>query len=85
LNYLLNALANHEVRVADYYYRRGAYLAAIERAQGALRQYPGAPSQQQALTIMAQSYGALGLADLRADTERVLQRNYPDSKSVRNP
>jgi outer membrane protein assembly factor BamD len=85
LNYLLNALAGHEVLVADYYYRRGAYLAALERAQGSLRQFPGAASQQHALTIMAQSYAALGLADLQADAERVLQRNFPDSKSVKNP
>ena len=85
LNYLLNALASHEVQVADYYYRRGAFLAAIERAQGALRQYPGVSSQQQALTIMAQSYQALGLTDLQVDAERVIRLNYPDSKTVKNP
>ncbi len=85
LNYLLNALASHEVRVADYYYRRGAFLAAIERAQGSLRQYPGASSQQEALTIMARSYHALGMTELQADAERVLRLNYPDSKTVKNP
>jgi outer membrane protein assembly factor BamD len=85
LNYLLNNLAAHEVRVADYYYRRGAYLAAIARAQGSLRQYPGSASQLQALTITAQSYRALGLTDLQADAERVLRLNYPDTTSVKNP
>jgi len=79
LNYLLNALASHEVVVADYYYRRGAYLAAIARAQAALSQYPGASSQRKALKVLAQSYQALGMTDLQADTERVIKLNYPDS------
>jgi len=77
LQYLLNALAGHEVRVADYYYRRGAYLAALERAQGALHEFPGSASRQEALTLMARSYEALGLSDLQADAERVLRLNYP--------
>jgi outer membrane protein assembly factor BamD len=77
VNYLLNVLASHEVGVADYYYRRGAYLAAISRAQGSLNQYPGSSSQRKALTVLAQSYQALGLNELRADTERVIKLNYP--------
>jgi outer membrane protein assembly factor BamD len=78
LAYLQNALAGHEVRVADYYYRRGAYLATIERAQGALRDFPGSSAQQEALTLIAQSYHALGLTELQADAERVLRLNYPE-------
>jgi outer membrane protein assembly factor BamD len=85
LRYLQNALASHEVRVADYYFRRGAYLAAIERAQGALKEFPGAASQQDALRLIAQSYEALGLIDLQADAERVLQLNYPQPVAVKNP
>jgi outer membrane protein assembly factor BamD len=77
LSYLQNALAGHEVRVADYYYRRGAYLAAIERAQGALHDFPGSAAQKEALTLIAQSYERLGLTELQADAERVLRLNYP--------
>ncbi len=83
LNYLVNALATHEVVVADYYYRRGAYLAAIARAQGSLSQYPGASSQRKALTVLAQSYHALGLSELQSDTERVIKLNYPDAVASR--
>lgn len=79
--YLLNNLADHEVRVADYYYRRGAYLAALERAQGALSDYPGAASQKEALLLMAWSYEALGLTQLQTDAQRVLRLNY----AVKNP
>lgn len=79
MNYLVNAMAQSEVNVARYYYRRGAYLAAIARAQGALRDYQAAPAAEEALYLMMRSYEALGLTDLRADTERVLRANFPNS------
>jgi outer membrane protein assembly factor BamD len=85
LQYLQNTLAGHEVRVADYYFRRSAYLAAIERAQGALHDFPGSASQQEALKLMARSYEALGLTELQADAERVLRLNYPAPVAVKNP
>jgi len=85
LHYLQNALAAHEVRVADYYYRRGAYIAALERAQGALREFPGAAAQQEALTLIAQSYERLGLTELQADAERVLRLNFPQARRRQDP
>jgi outer membrane protein assembly factor BamD len=80
MNYLVNALATHEVKVADYYFRRGAYVAAANRAQEALSTYPQAPAIEQALSIMVKSYEAMGLKDLAADAGKVLQKNFPQSK-----
>ena len=77
--FLRTALADHEVRVADYYYRRGAYLAAVNRAQTALKEYQGAPALEHALVIMVRSYDHLGLTDLRDGAERVLRASYPNS------
>jgi len=77
--FLRTALADHEVRVADYYYRRGAYLAAVNRAQVALRDYQGAPAIEHALGIMVRSYDHLGLQELRDGAERVLRASYPRS------
>jgi outer membrane protein assembly factor BamD len=79
MNYLVNALAQSEVNVARYYLARGAYLAAIQRAQAALRDYVGAPASEEALAILVKAYDALGLTDLRRDAERVLLKNYPAS------
>ncbi|MDQ7969906.1 MAG: outer membrane protein assembly factor BamD [Oxalicibacterium faecigallinarum] len=79
LAYLVNAMAKYDVHVADYYYRRGAYLAAVNRAQSAVKNYPGTPAVEQALYIMVKSYEALNLPELRADAERVLNLNYPNS------
>lgn len=81
--YLVNAMATYEVNVANYYYRRGAYLAAANRAQITVRQYPDTPPVEEALFIMTRSYDALGLDTLRDDAERVLKLNYPNSDFLR--
>jgi outer membrane protein assembly factor BamD len=80
MNYIVNSLAQYEVHVARYYYSRGAYLAAINRAQLALADYREVPALEEALYIMVQSYEALGLVDLRDDARRVLISNYPQSE-----
>jgi outer membrane protein assembly factor BamD len=85
MNYLVNALAEGEVRVARYYYWRGAYLAAIQRAQGALRDYQRAPAAEEALVILVRSYDALGMRDLQADADKVLSANFPNSKRSVKP
>jgi len=74
--YLRNRLATYENHVARYYMRRGAYVAAINRAKYALEHYPGAPELQDSLNLMVEAYEALGMADLAADTRRVLQENF---------
>lgn len=79
MNYLLNALASHEVHVARYYMKRGAYVAAANRAQFALKTYPQAPANEEGLVILVRAYDALGMNDLRGDAERVLKKNFPDS------
>ena len=84
MKYLVNALAQHNVYVARYYFRRGAYLAAVNRAQGVVRDYTDSPAIEEALFIMVRCYDALGLTDLRDDSTRVLNKNYPGSRFL-NP
>lgn len=83
MKYLVNAMAQHEVHVAKYYYRRGAYLAAVNRAQAAVTEYRDAPAIEEALYIMMRSYDALGLPKLRDDTQRVLKSSFPNSAYLR--
>jgi outer membrane protein assembly factor BamD len=80
MKYLVNALAQHDVYVARYYYRRGAYLASINRAQDVVRDYTDAPAVEEALFIIVRCYDALDLEDLRRDAERVLKQNFPQSR-----
>jgi outer membrane protein assembly factor BamD len=79
MRYLLNALAQYEVQVARYYMRRGAYVAAANRAQFALKTYPQATANEEAVFIMVKAYDALGMEDLRNDADRVMRTNFPNS------
>ena len=79
LAYLINAMAGNELHVARYYFKRGAYLAAANRAQQAIRAYPEAPAVEQALEMLIVSYEKLGMADLRGDALKVLALNYPEN------
>ena len=80
MDYIVNALANYELHVARYYLRRSAFVAAANRAQQVVQEYPQSPANEEALFIMQLSYRFLGLEQLRADTERILKQNFPDSR-----
>lgn len=79
MRHIVNMLAKSEVNVARYYYTRGAYVAAINRAQAAIKDYDGVPILEEALYILMQSYDALGMPQLRDDAKRILLKNYPQT------
>lgn len=80
MNHIVNSLAAGEVHVARFYYRRGAYLAAANRAQVAVSEYRNSPAVEEALFIMARSYDRLQLPQLRDDAMRVLKTSFPQSR-----
>jgi outer membrane protein assembly factor BamD len=75
MQYLLNTLASSEIHAASYYLRRGAYVAAVNRAKGVLTDFPQTPQTRDALQIMIQAYDAMGMKDLSKDAKRVLDLN----------
>jgi outer membrane protein assembly factor BamD len=79
LQYLVNALAQNELHVARYYYKRGAYLAAVNRAQEVVRRFEQTPSIEEALFISLRCYEKLNMTTLAADTKRVINMNFKDS------
>ncbi len=78
LVYLRNGIAQSELGIALFYLRRGAYVAAANRAKSVVETYPRTPQVGDALAIMSESYHELGQEALAADTERVLKLNYPN-------
>ncbi|ADE13775.1 outer membrane assembly lipoprotein YfiO [Nitrosococcus halophilus Nc 4] len=80
--YLRNRLAQHEINVAQYYMRRGAYIGAINRAKYVVENYQRTPTVPEALTIMARGYKVLGLDELAEDTLRVLETNFPGHPGI---
>ena len=83
MGYIVNSLAQSEVHVARYYFTRGAYVAAINRAQSALTNYRDVPAAEEALFLLYRSYDAMGMTQLRDDTLRIMQKSYPDSAFTR--
>ena len=78
--YLVDALARHEVHVAQYYIKRGAWLAAINRAQTVLTRYPNSPERRAALDVMVIAYDNMAMTEMRDDTKKVLAKNFPEDK-----
>ncbi len=80
--YLRNRLAESELNIARFYMKRGAYLAAANRAKTVIASYQGTKAMPQALIILAKSYKILGLKELSSDALRVLKLNYPNSEGI---
>lgn len=85
MRHIVNLLARSEVKVAQHYFKKGAYVAAINRAQTTINDYPNIAAVEDALIILIESYDALGLTQLKDDTIRVLKQSYPDSKYFPKP
>ncbi len=84
MDYIVNSLADHELAVARYYLRRGAFVAAANRAQRAVVDFQTSPAAEEALYILALSYDRLELDALAEAARRVLQTNFPDSRFLRD-
>lgn len=74
--YLRNRLANYEIHVAKYYMKRGAYIAAAQRAKGCIEQYDGAPATREALQLLIQAYEAMNLKPLANQARVAYDANY---------
>ena len=83
MTFTVASLARYEVYVAKYYFRRGAYLAALNRAQTAINDYRDVPAMEDALFTAYKCYEALGMTQLKDDTRRVLQSTYPNSELLK--
>ena len=82
MKHLRNILAEHEIHVAQYYMRRGAFVAAANRARYVIEKYARTPSIPDALVIMAKAYKVMDLTELSEDAVRVLELNYPNHPGI---
>ncbi|HAD09561.1 MAG TPA: outer membrane protein assembly factor BamD [Porticoccaceae bacterium] len=80
--HLRNLLARHEIQVANYYFKRGAYLAAVNRGRYVVENFQQTPAVPDALAVMAQGYHLLGLNDLAENTVQVLAANYANHPAL---
>ena len=80
---LRETLARYEIHVANFYQRRGAHLAAANRAKYVIENYQGTLAIPDALALMTQSYRKLGMHDLASDAYRVLELNHPEHEKTK--
>ncbi len=78
MTYLKNRLATYEMHVARYYVKREAWVAAANRGRYVIENYQETPAVPDALTVMVLAYNELGMTDLAADSQAVLDANFPD-------
>lgn len=75
LVYLKNRLANYELAAADFYVRREAWVAVINRCQQLQRNFPDTEAAKKSLTLMLKAYKALNLAEPIKHTEELIRLN----------
>ncbi|MDJ0878242.1 MAG: outer membrane protein assembly factor BamD [Halieaceae bacterium] len=80
--HLRNLLARSEINVANYYFKRGAYVAAVNRGRYVVENFPQTPAVADGLAVMVQGYILLGLDELAQDSLDVLVLNYPEHPSI---
>jgi len=81
--YLVNTLAEHEVSVATYYFRRGAFVASINRAQSVIENYPRAPAAREALEVLSLSYERSGLVESKQKIDAIIDVNFPGLRQAK--
>jgi outer membrane protein assembly factor BamD len=79
---LRNRLARAEIHVANYYFTRGAYLAAANRGRFVVENFQQSPAVPDGLAVMAQAYYLLGMKELADNSVEVLVANYPEHPSL---
>ncbi len=81
--HLRNQMARHDLNVAVFYLERRAWVAAANRGQHVIEQYPQSIYDADALAVMSEAYARLGQDTLAIDARRVLEANYPDHPYLR--
>lgn len=72
---LTNRLAEYDLATADFYLRREAWIAAINRAQELQRTYPDTEAARKSLRIQLQAYEQLGLQEPAQRTRELIELN----------
>lgn len=80
--FLRNRLARYEINVANYYFKRKAYLAAANRGRYVIENLPGSEAVPDALAVMVQAYRLMDMNDLAEQSLQVLRTNYPRHPSL---
>jgi outer membrane protein assembly factor BamD len=68
-------LAKYELSVAEYYTKRGAYVAVVNRAEQMLREFPDTKATHDVLPLMENAYKQLQLNGQADKVAKVIAAN----------
>ncbi|TCP95221.1 Beta-barrel assembly machine subunit BamD [Cricetibacter osteomyelitidis] len=89
MTYLKKRVAKHELEIAEFYEKRKAYVAVVNRCLGLLSRYPDTWAAQEARPLLKEAYEALGLTEMAAKTEQLIEQNkdktYADVEKPEDP
>ncbi len=72
---LKNRLAEYDLAIADFYLRREAWIAAINRAKELQRTYPDTEAARKSLNIQLEAYEQLGFTESVERTKQLMALN----------
>jgi outer membrane protein assembly factor BamD len=79
LVFLKDRLAKYEYSVAEYYTRRGAYVAVVNRVEGMLRDYPDTQATRDGLKLMENAYRELQMTSQADKVAKIIAANNSSS------
>lgn len=73
--YIKDRLARHELEIAKFYMKRGAWVAVANRVVDMLKTYPDTQATLEALPLMQKAYEEMGLTQLAEQAAGLVKAN----------
>lgn len=80
--YIRNTMARLEIHIANYYFKRGAYIAALQRGNFVVENFQETPAVPDGLAVMVQAYYLLDKPELAKAATKVLALNFADHPAL---
>lgn len=77
--FLKDRLAKYELSVAQYYTRRGAWVAVVNRVEGMLKNYQDTQATRDALPLMENAYRKMQLNAQAEKVAKIIASNSPNT------
>ncbi len=75
-----NIIAEGELIIGKFYYKKGSYKAAVDRFEGIVKNYPDFKDLDETLYLLADSYKNLNMIDMTKQYVNLLKQKFPDSQ-----
>jgi len=78
-----NVIAEGELLIGKFYYKKGSYKAAVGRFEGIVKNFPDFKNLDETLYLLADSYKKLNMPENAKEYLKILKDKFPDSNFVK--